>query len=326
MSRVEKFDFDSDGTGKSESFISFTRDCEDVLIWHALSGTSPGTYFDLGASKCGLGSTTQILHSIGWTGVNICLDDAALASLLTDRPRDVSLGFDCALSAIQLATGKPVKGVRVNGMNLLSVVSQFLNLTDVHFVRVHSQLLDPDDFEKVGDFPNRPWVLLCDLSGTTDLERQSWDLTRPKGYHHVWQGRNSLCFVSEDHPEVEMRLGSVALIVNKEEDSRLRKDIQWNQAQINILTDQLQWARDDLKSMEASLSWKLSSPLRFLDAIRRSRGNLWSLFRKRWSKTLSTRAKSPSKDDHILDQVLSRRARLLFDQIKEVEIPRWTTK
>jgi hypothetical protein len=53
------------------SFVSYARNCEDVMLWRALRDVAKGFYVDIGASDPEIASTTRAFYERGWFGINV---------------------------------------------------------------------------------------------------------------------------------------------------------------------------------------------------------------------------------------------------------------
>lgn len=72
-------------------FISYSQNCEDVVLWRALGHIAEGTYVDVGAADPTEYSVTKAFYDRGWSGVNIEPATHYVERLLIDRPRDTTI-------------------------------------------------------------------------------------------------------------------------------------------------------------------------------------------------------------------------------------------
>jgi len=72
-------------------FISYARNCEDVLLWRALGKVDQGFYIDVGAGHPDIESVTRTFYDRGWRGINIAPIEDRWLQLTASRPRDVNL-------------------------------------------------------------------------------------------------------------------------------------------------------------------------------------------------------------------------------------------
>lgn len=72
--------------------LHFSQFGEDLVLWAMVQGRRDGTYVDVGAHHPFRYSNTALLHTqLGWTGVNIDLDERGIAAFAEHRPGDVNL-------------------------------------------------------------------------------------------------------------------------------------------------------------------------------------------------------------------------------------------
>lgn len=70
--------------------ISFAQNLEDVRLWKALAGRTPGFWVDIGAADPDRWSVTRFFSERGWTGINV-EPGPAFAALEVRRPHDVNV-------------------------------------------------------------------------------------------------------------------------------------------------------------------------------------------------------------------------------------------
>ena len=83
----------------THAHLSFSQYGEDLLLWELLrreGRTAGGFYVDVGAFDPIRYSNTNLLHQKGWTGLNLDLNDAAIARFNQIRPGDINV--NCAVS------------------------------------------------------------------------------------------------------------------------------------------------------------------------------------------------------------------------------------
>ena len=78
------------------SFVSYSQNLEDVMLWRALRHIPNGFYIDVGANDPHLESVTLGFYQRGWRGINIEPDLGKFAALVAARPDELNL--NCALS------------------------------------------------------------------------------------------------------------------------------------------------------------------------------------------------------------------------------------
>jgi FkbM family methyltransferase len=79
------------------TFISYSQNFEDVLLWRALGKVQDGFYIDVGANDPELHSVTKAFYDAGWHGINIEPMPSYAQPFVEQRPRDINL--NCAAGA-----------------------------------------------------------------------------------------------------------------------------------------------------------------------------------------------------------------------------------
>lgn len=75
-----------------EARLHFSQLGEDAIIWHHFASRKNGFYVDVGCHHPFRYSNTALLHVVnGWTGINIDLDERAIAAFKAARPGDINL-------------------------------------------------------------------------------------------------------------------------------------------------------------------------------------------------------------------------------------------
>lgn len=75
----------------NEPLISYAQNCEDIVLWRALSHIKNGFYIDVGANHPIEDSVTQLFYEKGWRGINIEPLKECYELLRTQRPLDKNL-------------------------------------------------------------------------------------------------------------------------------------------------------------------------------------------------------------------------------------------
>jgi FkbM family methyltransferase len=116
------------------TFVSYSQNCEDVLIWRALRHVESGFYIDVGAAWPTFHSVSRAFYDRGWSGINVEPNPRLLEELNRERPRDVNLGV-----AIGRETGEAVLNVMSNE-GLSTVVDRMANQhcsSGYEFISIH---------------------------------------------------------------------------------------------------------------------------------------------------------------------------------------------
>jgi FkbM family methyltransferase len=100
-------------------FVSYARNCEDVILWRALHDVEKGSYVDVGAGDPEVASVTRAFYERGWSGINVQPLDEYFQRLVELRERDtnlkVALGRQPGLSTLEAS---PRKSLRTQALEI----------------------------------------------------------------------------------------------------------------------------------------------------------------------------------------------------------------
>jgi FkbM family methyltransferase len=75
------------------SFISYSQNFEDVMLWRALKHVKRGFYMDIGAWSPDVDSVTKAFYEAGWHGINVEPNPEFYGLLVEKRSKDINLQF-----------------------------------------------------------------------------------------------------------------------------------------------------------------------------------------------------------------------------------------
>ncbi|WP_313032794.1 FkbM family methyltransferase [Massilia alkalitolerans] len=215
------------------SFISYSQNAEDVLLWRALGQVENGFYIDVGANDPEEHSVTKAFYDAGWRGISIEPLPSFHQAFLEQRPGDVNLAIaagsangeltlydtpqvrgwaspDQAVAELHRSEGHQVVELKVPVRTLASVCEEYVQGRQVHFLKI-----DVEGFEgevlKGMDFARwRPWVLVIEatLPNSRETNHASWEhMVTGQRYRFVWFDGLNRYYVAEEHSELAQHFG-----------------------------------------------------------------------------------------------------------------------
>lgn len=274
-----------------DKFISYAQNCEDVMLWRALRGVTPGYYIDIGANHPVLDSVTKSFYDRGWHGMNVEPIKSLYEQLVLERPNDINLCcavsstigrtafYDVAgtgLSTIEPSVGEGHAGlgydVRTYEVPVFTLTDLFdrYNVTVVHFLKIdvegaEKKVLEGMPFDRV-----MPWIIVVEGTrpNTQIPSYADWEpIITSCGYSFVYFDGCNRYYVSAAHLELALSFhappNAFDDYVNYRDWSaqqELRKDLAAVRKELSV--NQMRVAK-----MRASWSWRLTKPLRGLGLL-----------------------------------------------------------
>lgn len=208
------------------SFVSYSQNMEDVLLWRALKEVEAGFYIDVGAADPEEYSVTRAFYDRGWSGINIEPLGDYFQRLTEQRTRDQNiravLGAKSGIARLNAIPGTGLStlddGVaekhKAAGWEISTEFVPRLTLTSlmeergdapIHFLKIDVEGAERSVLEGADLGRFRPWVIVVEATAPLSPEdtRREWeDLLVSQRYSlAIFDGLN--CFyVAEEHPEL----------------------------------------------------------------------------------------------------------------------------
>ncbi|SFU39203.1 FkbM family methyltransferase [Pseudoduganella namucuonensis] len=209
------------------TFISYSQNFEDVLLWRALGKVQNGFYIDVGANDPVLHSVTKAFYDAGWRGINIEPMPSYRQPFLDQRPRDINLGCaagaeageitlfdvptmngwastDSGVAVAHKAEGYEVTETRVPMRTLADICAEHVT-GEIHFLKIDVEGFEGEVLKGMDLRRWRPWVLVIEatLPGQRVTNHETWEhLVTPHGYRYAYFDGLNRYYVAEEHAEL----------------------------------------------------------------------------------------------------------------------------
>lgn len=214
------------------TFISYSQNFEDVLLWRALKHVPQGFYIDVGANDPEEHSVTKAFYDAGWHGVNIEPMPSYHQVFEQARPRDINLAVACgaaegsitlfdtpAINGWASTDSETARAHRAEGVEVVEIAVPLRTLSgifaehaagrDVHFLKIdvegfEGEVLRGMDFQRW-----RPWLLVIEatLPNSRVTNHGSWEqLVTAHDYHFAYFDGLNRYYVAGERPELAAAL------------------------------------------------------------------------------------------------------------------------
>lgn len=209
------------------TFVSYSQNFEDVLLWRAFADVGLGFYIDVGASHPDIDSVTRAFYDRGWHGINVEPTAAAFLRLTAARPRDINLqlamssspgslpfyvveGVDAGLSTLDESAASRfgelgVKSVKTAvEVDTLAAICRKYAVSDIHFLKVDAEGAERSVLEGADFAAYRPWIVLVEATApmSTRETHADWDgILLDAGYRYAWFDGLNRFYIALEHFE-----------------------------------------------------------------------------------------------------------------------------
>jgi FkbM family methyltransferase len=300
------------------TFVSYSQNWEDVMLWRALKHVARGRYVDIGAQDPIVDSVSMAFYERGWRGVHVEPTQQYSDRLRAARPDEpvlqVAIGaasgnatlfafHDTGLSTcdVDIAQGHVASGRdcsrAVVPVITLDALFEQLGAQDIHWLKIDVEGMEHSVLAGWATSPSRPWIVL--VESTTPLAQthshEEWEaLLLQKEYRFVYFDGVNRFYISSAHPELAAAFSappnyfdqfvpsglSLAETRAVQADARalqadataLQADVRARQAEAAALQAEIRalGAEALVCAMQSTISWKLTTPLRWFGRVLRS--------------------------------------------------------
>jgi len=213
------------------TFLSYSQNFEDVLLWRALGRIQNGFYIDVGANDPVLHSVTKAFYDAGWHGINVEPMPSYRQPFLDQRPRDINLNCaagaepgeitlfdvptmngwastDAEVAVAHKEEGYDVVETRVPMRTLADICAEYVQ-GDIHFLKIDVEGFEGEVLKGMDLQKWRPWILVIEatLPGSRETNHDSWEhLVTPHGYRFAYFDGLNRYYVAQEHPELMAEL------------------------------------------------------------------------------------------------------------------------
>lgn len=208
------------------SFLSFSQNFEDVMLWRALKKVENGFYIDVGAHDPVFGSVTKAFYDRGWRGINIEPTAGPFALLQSARQRDVNLQvgagscetemdlydvYPSGLATLCAGVANEYKNAghevvlrRVSIRTLESICREHVK-GEIHFLKIDVEGYEREVLLGAKFSTFRPWILVIEAThpNSPRVTHNEWeDIVVSAGYEFVYFDGLNRFYVAKEHNEL----------------------------------------------------------------------------------------------------------------------------
>jgi FkbM family methyltransferase len=193
------------------TFISYSQNFEDVLLWRALGHIKNGFYIDVGANDPVEHSVTNAFYERGWHGINIEPLPSFQQAFIEQRPRDINLAVaagaseseislfdvpavngwasnDKAVAEAHRAEGFAVVELTVPQRTLNAICEEHVR-GDIHFLKIDVEGFEGEVLRGIDLTKWRPWILVVEatIPNSRRTNHETWEhLITAHNYHFAY--------------------------------------------------------------------------------------------------------------------------------------------
>lgn len=269
--------------------VSYAQNGEDVRLWRVFADAPRGFYVDVGAADPVTHSVTKLFYDAGWNGINI-EPGPSFEALRSARPRDVNLNVaigsdrgeadlwitspESGLSSIVppdeslLPPGFTFRRTTVRTERLDDVLERHAGDQDIDFLKIDVEGAELQALQSLDLGRYRPKVVLVEAVAPLAFHETSaeWEalLTdsayRPAGFDGI-----NRFYVRDDQDHLIPALEYPLSILDRYvlHDAQWRRDTSLQSTRPTDRDDESD-LRKQLETLQATVSWRVTRPLRAL--------------------------------------------------------------
>ena len=211
------------------TFVSFSQNYEDVMLWRALKDVSNGFYVDVGANDPTVDSVTKAFYDRGWRGINIEPVIHFHNKLCVDRPEDINLRtavgdkkgkaaffevVDTGLSTMNPEIAKKhsdeldfeIKQYDIPVSTLTDIINEHVE-GEVHFLKIDVEGYEKHSLLGLDLLKIRPWIIVVEstLPLTQDENFLDWENILIRGnYHFIYFDGLNRFYVANEKADLDV--------------------------------------------------------------------------------------------------------------------------
>lgn len=209
------------------TFVSYSQNSEDVLLWRALGHISQGFYIDIGANDPVEHSVTKAFYDAGWSGISVEPLPSFHQAFLDQRPRDVNLAVaagaangeltlydvpavrgwaspEASVAELHRSEGHTVAEITVPVRTLAAICEEHVR-GEIHFLKIDVEGFEGEVLRGMDFARWRPWVLVIEatLPNSRATNHAAWEhLVTGQRYRYAWFDGLNRYYVAEEHAEL----------------------------------------------------------------------------------------------------------------------------
>ena len=210
------------------TFVSFSQNYEDVMLWRALKDVSNGFYVDVGANDPTVESVTKAFYDRGWRGINIEPVIHFHNKLCVERPEDINLRtavgdkkgkapffevVDTGLSTMNPEIAKKhsdeldfeIKQYDIPVSTLTDIINEHVE-GEVHFLKIDVEGYEKHSLLGLDLLKIRPWIIVVEstIPLTQDENFLDWENILIRGnYHFIYFDGLNRFYVANEKAELD---------------------------------------------------------------------------------------------------------------------------